>query len=113
MMPRRTACAAAPAARPGTPEPPMPATMMPIRPLLSALLLVCFTAPLTSAENTKSAAKTKATEASALAVLGSSADMHEKARACQELAMLGGPASVSALAALLDDEHLSDYARSG
>lgn len=52
-------------------------------------------------------------EAAALAVLGSSADLHAKARACQELGVYGGPASVTALAALLDDEKLGDYARSG
>ncbi|MBI4623987.1 MAG: hypothetical protein HY736_12325, partial [Verrucomicrobia bacterium] len=39
--------------------------------------------------------------------------VHEKARACQELAVVGGSASVPALAALLDHEHLADYARSG
>ena len=35
-------------------------------------------------------------EAKALAVLASSTDLHEKARACQELAVVAGPASVSA-----------------
>lgn len=53
------------------------------------------------------------TEAAQLAVLSSSTDLHEKARACQELAVIGGPASVPALAALLSQEHLADYARSG
>ncbi len=48
-----------------------------------------------------------------LAVLSSEAGMHEKARACQELAVVGGPMSVPALAALLGDEHLAAYARSG
>ena len=49
----------------------------------------------------------------ALAVLSSDAGLHEKARACQELAVYGGPEAVPALAALLDQEHLADYARSG
>jgi HEAT repeat protein len=49
----------------------------------------------------------------ALAVLGSSAGLHEKARACQELGFYGGPEAVPALAALLDKEYLADYARSG
>jgi HEAT repeat protein len=53
------------------------------------------------------------TEASALAVLASEADVHEKARACQLLADVGGPAAVPALAALLDKQPLADYARSG
>jgi HEAT repeat protein len=52
-------------------------------------------------------------EAAALAVLASDAGLHEKARACQELAVYGGPAAVPALAALLNQEHLADYARSG
>ena len=53
------------------------------------------------------------TEAAALAVLASDAGVHEKARACQQLAVVAGPASVPALAALLDQEPLGDYARSG
>ncbi len=53
------------------------------------------------------------TEAAALAVLASNAGVHEKARACQQLAVVAGPASIAALAALLDNEPLADYARSG
>jgi len=52
-------------------------------------------------------------EATQLAVLASPAEVHEKARACQELAAVAGPASVAPLAALLNDEKLSSYARSG
>lgn len=55
----------------------------------------------------------QATEQSLLALLGSQAGVHEKARACQELALIGGPTAVPALAALLGDEHLAAYARSG
>jgi HEAT repeat protein len=54
-----------------------------------------------------------ATEASALAVLASDAGLQAKARACQELGDVGGTASIAPLAALLDQEHLADYARSG
>ena len=54
-----------------------------------------------------------ATEAAALAVLASNAGLQAKARACQELGDVGGSASVAPLAALLDQEHLADYARSG
>jgi len=50
---------------------------------------------------------------SALAVLASDAGVHEKARACQELAVVGGSESVPALANLLGHEVLADYARSG
>lgn len=52
-------------------------------------------------------------ETAALAVLASDAGLKEKARACQELGDFGGPTAVPALAALLKDETLSDYARSG
>lgn len=51
------------------------------------------------------------TEAALLAVLGSSSDLNAKARACHELASVATPAAVPALAALLDHEQLSDYAR--
>lgn len=51
------------------------------------------------------------TEAAALAALAGN-DLHEKARACQELVSVGTPAAVPALAALLDQENISDYARS-
>jgi hypothetical protein len=78
--------------------------MISIRSFLPALLAVSLTGLLGAAENT---------EAAQLAILASSTDLHEKARACQELAVLAGPKSVPALAALLHHEHLSDYARSG
>ena len=68
--------------------------------LLVVLLAGCATAP-------------RPQETAALAVLASGADVHEKARACQELGHYGGPASVPALAALLNHETLADYARSG
>lgn len=47
-----------------------------------------------------------------IAVLTTGSDPHAKALACQQLAIIGGPDAVPALAALLADEHLSDYARS-
>ena len=55
----------------------------------------------------------KSDEKSALAVLASDADTQKKARACQKLAVVGGPKAVPALAALLSNEHLASYARSG
>jgi HEAT repeat protein len=48
-----------------------------------------------------------------LAVLQSDAALPDKAHACQRLAEVGTPEAVPALAALLPDEHLSAYARSG
>jgi HEAT repeat protein len=81
-----------------------------LRPLIPAALLLalagCTTAPTqSSAPHPKAGAQ--------LAVLASDAELHEKARACQELGHYGGPESVPALAALLSHEYLADYARSG
>ncbi len=50
-------------------------------------------------------------EAELLTVLRSSAGLHQKARACQQLAVVGGKNAVPVLAALLHDEQLADYAR--
>ena len=47
-----------------------------------------------------------------IAALTTGSDPHAKALACQQLAIVGGPEAVPALAALLADQHLSDYARS-
>ena len=47
-----------------------------------------------------------------IAALTTGSDPHAKALACQQLALIGGPDAVPALAALLADDHLSDYARS-
>ncbi|MCX6874159.1 MAG: HEAT repeat domain-containing protein [Verrucomicrobia bacterium] len=78
--------------------------MIAIRSFVPALLGLALVSSSPAAETT---------EASALAVLASKAGVHEKARACQQLAVVGGPAAVPALAALLDHEPLADYARSG
>jgi hypothetical protein len=75
-----------------------------IRPLLLPLLVVALAVPVHAAVTSESAA---------LAVLASDAGLPEKARACQELGDFGGPKSVAPLAALLNTEHLADYARSG
>ncbi|MCH7226322.1 hypothetical protein [Haloferula sp. A504] len=52
-------------------------------------------------------------EESQLAILKSDAPPHEKAVACHKLVYVAGPKSVAPLAAMLNDEILSDYARSG
>jgi len=78
--------------------------MITIRSLIPALLVFPLAAAAPVAETT---------EAQALAVLASATGVHEKARACQQLAVVGGPAAIPALAALLDKEPLADYARSG
>ena len=75
-----------------------------IRSLLLPLLVVALAVPVHAAVTSESAA---------LAVLASEAGLPEKARACQELGDFGGPKSVAPLAALLNTEHLADYARSG
>jgi HEAT repeat protein len=48
-----------------------------------------------------------------IAVLQSNASFFDKARSCQQLGEFGDREAVPALAALLADEHLSAYARSG
>ena len=48
-----------------------------------------------------------------IAVLQSGASFFDKARACQQLGEFGNREAVAALAALLPDEHLGAYARSG
>ena len=85
--------------------------MIAIRSLIPALLVLALAGCSTTPKTPATAAKTP--ETAALAVLASGAGVHEKARACQELAVVGGPAAVPALAALLDQEPLADYARSG
>jgi len=50
-------------------------------------------------------------EAKALAVLKSNAAIYDKAKACQELALVGSGRAVGVLAGLLGDERLGDYAR--
>lgn len=75
-----------------------------IRFLIPALLVAVLAGPVLAAVVSESAA---------LAVLASDAGLNEKARACQELGDFGGPKSVAPLAALLNKEHLADYARSG
>jgi HEAT repeat protein len=72
---------------------------------VAALLLLLWAGCTTTPKNPASRA--------ALAVLNSEAGLHEKARACQELGVVGGPEAVPALAGLLSHEQLADYARSG
>lgn len=79
--------------------------MIAIRSLVPALLVLALAGCSTPPRNPAATA--------ALGVLASEAGLHEKARACQELAVFGGSDAVPALAALLDQEHLADYARSG
>jgi hypothetical protein len=46
-----------------------------------------------------------------IAVLKSDAPLFDKARACEQLAIVGTPKAVPVLAGMLDDERLGDYAR--
>lgn len=73
--------------------------------LVSSLIVIVLSGCATPPKNPASAAP--------LAVLASEAGVHEKARACQVLAVVGGPEAVPALAGLLGHEVLADYARSG
>lgn len=81
-----------------------------LRTLISAALGLALTGGTAAAQQNR-APHPKA--AAPLAVLASNAELHEKARACQELGNYGGSESVPALAALLNHEYLADYARSG
>jgi hypothetical protein len=77
--------------------------------LIRSLIPVLCAAALVS-----SSAAAVNSEPAALAVLASAeSSLQAKARACQELGDVGGPKSIPALAALLNQEHLADYARSG
>lgn len=69
--------------------------------------------PLLATAASTLAAATAFDEGAALAVLASDADVEKKVLACQQLAIKGGPKSVPAFAALLGDEKLADYARTG
>lgn len=100
MTTKPTACAAALAAILGTLKPWPYISMKSLRLLLLSLLSLGISS-MTLAEEWD--------EASALAVLASDTQM--KARACQALAVVGGPDSVPALAALLGSQELAAYAR--
>jgi len=76
-----------------------------IRSLVSSLAIIALTGGASAAD--------PPSEDSLLATLASDAGVREKAVACQHLANWGTAKSVPALAALLSDEKLSDYARSG
>ena len=82
--------------------------LMPTRYSLLVLTAACLLAANTPAADTN-ADKTR----KLVAVLQSNAPLFDKARACQQLGEFGGREAVPALAALLADEHLSAYARSG
>lgn len=93
-----------------------------IHPIASVLAAATVAGTAVAAEKKKGAPKERKepepksppmSEPQALAILNSGAGVHEKARACQELASAATTKSVPALAALLDHEQLSDYARSG
>ncbi len=95
-----TACAAVPVAIPGMPETQFHPYMKAFRYLWIPFLTLVPGVINVSAEWD---------EATALAVLDS--DTEKKARACQVLAVVGGPEAVPALAELLHDKQLASYAR--
>ena len=72
-----------------------------------ALLGVAAGGAQDASDKTAKAAK----EQKLLAVLQSAAPLFDKARACQQLAVVGSKKAVPALAALLGDKSLGDYAR--
>jgi HEAT repeat protein len=89
-------------------------SMRSIRSFIPTLLVLALAGCVTSTgPGPQQAVQPSAKESAQLAILASSTDLHEKARACQELGVLASPAAVPALAALLNQEYLADYARSG
>ena len=76
--------------------------------LLVAAAISGLYGPLLAAEG--NAAKPEQ-EQKYIAILRSDAPLSAKARACEELALIGAKNAVPVLAELLDDEILSDYAR--
>lgn len=81
---------------------PAKASRLPLRLKRAAAVLLFATAALAG-----DAAKTR----ELLAKLSSETPIAERARACQQLAIVGTPEAVPALAALLDDAQLAHYAR--
>jgi HEAT repeat protein len=87
-------------------------------PLIAALLaaaVACTALPAQDARPPAQAVPPKAAEAKRLIALlrSDAATTFDKARACQQLAVLGNPEAIPALAALLADEKLAAYARCG
>ncbi len=76
-----------------------------------AWLLAWFLAASAPSLFAADAAARKEEERKLIAVLSSEAPLFDKAKACQRLAVVGTAEAVPALAALLEDEHLSHYAR--
>ena len=86
-----------------------------IVPIALLAAITCTTLPGQEVRPPAQAVPPKVAEAKRLiAVLRSdAATTHERARACQQLAVLGNPEAIPALAALLADEKLAAYARCG
>jgi HEAT repeat protein len=76
---------------------------------MKSKLYICIT--LLSLAAIASAQEKPPSEQDCLSILQSNAAVQQKARACQQLSIVGTGQSVDILARLLDDEQLSDYAR--
>lgn len=88
--------------------------MLCLRRLSVILTITCLLATNTDALFGQDTKETLQEEAARLiAVLKSDASVFDKAKACQRLAVVGEKEAVPALAALLADEQLSNYARYG
>ena len=85
--------------------------------LIAALIALALAPAILEAQNVlfpgRQGASSSAEAKRLIAVLGSDAATYEKARACQQLAILGDKEAIPALAALLGDEKLAAYARCG
>src|SRR5512138_3761111 len=84
-----------------------------IMPTLSRKSLLILAAACCLAAHSPAAEVPAETTRKLIAVLQSNSPLFDKARACQQLGEFGTREAIPALAALLPDEHLSAYARSG
>lgn len=80
-------------------------------PLLVAVLLLVFTARSSDSAYAQQPLPAEGDESQLIGVLNSDAELFEKAKACQRLAVIGTPNSIPALTHLLAHPELSHYAR--
>jgi len=81
--------------------------------VLTGLATVCLFGVVATSALTQQAPPAEGDEAALIAVLQSDARLFDKAKACQQLAVIGTNECVPVLASLLADEQLSHYARFG
>ena len=81
--------------------------------IFAGLAVTCLIGTMTAAAFAQQAPPAEGNEAQLIAVLKSDAPLFDRAKACQQLAMIGTKAAVPVLAGCLDDEEMAHYARYG